>query len=147
MHDAVMANYRQTDAVVMAAAVSDYRPRDISEQKIKKGAGECCLNLVANHDILKGLGILREKESPFPLLVGFAAETQDHLVEGERKLREKNLDLIAVNDVSAADSGFAADTNRITLLTRSGQQQDLPLLSKEETAHRIWDSIRNLMAE
>lgn len=147
MHATVMANYQKVDAVVMAAAVSDYRAREIHVQKIKKGRDELTCSLLANPDILKELGQLRENQHPFPFLIGFAAETENHLAEGERKLRAKNLDLIAVNDVAAADAGFAVDTNRVTLLSRSGEQQELPLLTKEETAHRILDNIAALLAE
>jgi len=130
--------------VVKAAAVSDYRPAEREPHKVKKGQAALSLPLVANPDILKELGKCRQKS---PLLVGFAAESRDHLKEGARKLKEKNLDLIVVNDIGGTETGFAADTNRVTLLDRNGAQEELPLLSKEETAHRIWDTVARLMAD
>mgnify|MGYP001194448036 CR=1 FL=1 len=130
--------------VVKAAAVSDYRPTETEPHKVKKGKAALALKLVANPDILKDLGKRRKK---VPLLVGFAAESRDHLKEGARKLNEKNLDLIVINDIGGKETGFAADTNRVTLLDRNGTQEELPLLSKEETAHRIWDAVARLMAK
>jgi phosphopantothenoylcysteine decarboxylase/phosphopantothenate--cysteine ligase len=130
--------------VVKAAAVSDYRPAEKEPHKVKKGQAALSLPLVANPDILKELG---ERKQKSPLLVGFAAESRDHLKEGARKLKEKNLDLIVVNDIGGTETGFAADTNRVTLLDRNGAQEELPLLSKEETAHRIWDAVARLMAD
>ncbi|MCX5865092.1 MAG: bifunctional phosphopantothenoylcysteine decarboxylase/phosphopantothenate--cysteine ligase CoaBC [Deltaproteobacteria bacterium] len=130
--------------VVKAAAVSDYRPAEKEPHKVKKGQAALSLPLVANPDILKELG---ERGQKNPLLVGFAAESRDHLKEGARKLKEKNLDLIVVNDIGGAETGFAADTNRVTLLDRNGAKEELPLLSKEETAHRIWDTVGRLMTD
>ncbi len=133
--------------VVKAAAVSDYRPAEKEPHKVKKGQTALSLTLVANPDILKELGERKRKSPNFPLLIGFAAESRDHLKEGARKLAEKNLDLIVVNDIEGTETGFAADTNRVTLLDRNGGQEDVPLLSKEETAHRIWDAVARLMAD
>ncbi|MCG2738973.1 MAG: bifunctional phosphopantothenoylcysteine decarboxylase/phosphopantothenate--cysteine ligase CoaBC [Syntrophaceae bacterium] len=130
--------------VVKAAAVSDFRPAETAPHKIKKGPSELSLQLVANPDILKELGERKESSTKFPLLVGFAAESRDHLKEGARKLKEKNLDLIVINDIGGTETGFAAETNRVTLLDRNGAQEEVPLLSKEETAHRIWDAVARL---
>jgi len=132
--------------VVKAAAVSDYRPTEPQPHKVKKGEAALSLPLVANPDILKDLGKRKRDSAKFPLLVGFAAESRDHLQEGARKLKEKNLDLIVVNDIGGTEeTGFGADTNRVTLLDRNGTQEDVPLLSKEETAHRIWDAVSRLI--
>jgi phosphopantothenoylcysteine decarboxylase/phosphopantothenate--cysteine ligase len=134
--------------VVKAAAVSDYRPAEPQPHKVKKGEAALSLPLVANPDILKELGKRKRDSAKFPLLIGFAAESRDHLREGARKLKEKNLDLIVVNDIGGTEeTGFGADTNRVTLLDRNGTQEDVPLLSKEETAHRIWDAVSRLMAD
>jgi phosphopantothenoylcysteine decarboxylase/phosphopantothenate--cysteine ligase len=144
MHDAVMDYYTDADIVVMAAAVSDYRPAKVVEQKIKKGSGLVSLDLVSNPDILKELG-KRKKQAGRPLLVGFAAESSEHLEEGKRKLKEKNLDLIVINDITGPDTGFGADTNQVSLIDRDYQLEKLPLLTKEECASLILDKIVKLI--
>jgi len=128
----------------MAAAVSDYRPEKIMEQKIKKGSDSIRFEIVPNPDILKELG-KRKKKKKQPLLVGFAAESKDHLEEGKRKLKEKNLDLIVINDIIGPDTGFGADTNQVSLVDRDYQLKKLPLLSKEECASIILDKIVKLV--
>ena len=145
MQAQVMDSLAATTIVVKAAAVSDYRPAEKEPHKVKKGQDTLSLPLVANPDILKELGERKRNAPKFPLLIGFAAESRDHLKEGARKLQEKNLDLIVVNDIGGTETGFAADTNRVTLLDRNGAQEEIPLLSKEETAHRIWDAVARLM--
>ena len=144
MYDAVMDNYNDADIAVMAAAVSDYRPEKNMEQKIKKGSGKLGLELIPTQDILKELG-KRKKKSKIPFLVGFAAESCDHIEEGKRKLKEKNLDLIVVNDIIGKDTGFGTDTNQVNLIDRDYQLEKLPLLSKEECAYIIWDKILKLI--
>lgn len=144
MEDAVLTLAQQMNVVVMSAAVSDFRPEKEEAHKVKKGSAGTTLSLVANPDILKGLGERKKQSSCFALLVGFAAESQNHLEEGTRKLREKNLDLIVVNDIGGAETGFETDTNRVSIIDRDQAIEELPLLSKEETAHRIWDSVDRL---
>jgi phosphopantothenoylcysteine decarboxylase/phosphopantothenate--cysteine ligase len=144
MRDAVLENYESADIVVMAAAVSDYRPGEIMEQKIKKRSDSINLEIVANPDILKELG-RRNEEIKQTLLVGFAAESNDHIEEGKRKLKEKNLDLIVINDIIGKDSGFGTDTNQVTLFDRDYQLEKLPLLSKEECAYMILDKVVKLI--
>jgi len=144
MHDAVMGNYNYADIVVMSAAVSDYRPEKTMAQKIKKGSDSIGLEMVPNPDILKELGKRKDKTKR-PLLVGFAAESSDHLEEGKRKLKEKNLDLIVINDIIGKDTGFGTDTNQVNLIDRDYQLEKLPLLSKEECAFIIWDKIVKLI--
>jgi len=146
MRREVMNRIKTATIVVKSAAVSDYRPSKIMPHKVKKGEAALSLPLVANPDILKELGKLKEHSAKFPLLVGFAAESRDHLVEGVRKLKEKNLDLIVVNDIRGTETGFGSETNKVTILDRNGAQEDVPLLSKEETAHRIWDAVIRAMA-
>ncbi len=144
MHDAVMENYNNADIVVMSAAVSDYRPEKTMAQKIKKGSNSIGLEMVPNPDILKELGKRKDKTKR-PLLVGFAAESNDHLDEGKRKLKEKNLDLIVINDIIGKDTGFGTDTNQVNLIDRDYQLEKLSLLSKEECAFIIWDKIVKLL--
>jgi phosphopantothenoylcysteine decarboxylase/phosphopantothenate--cysteine ligase len=144
MHEVVMENYNSADIVVMAAAVSDYRPAKRVEQKIKKGSDSIDLEMVPNPDILKELGKRKDK-TKCPLLVGFAAESSDHLKEGKRKLKEKNLDLIVINDIIGKDTGFGTDTNQVNLIDRDYQLEKLPILAKEECAYIIWDKIVKLL--
>jgi len=144
MHDAVMKHYNSLDVAVMAAAVSDYRPGHAMEQKMKKGGKSIDLELVPNPDILKKMG-RKKKSAKRPLLVGFAAESRDHIAEGQRKLKEKNLDLIVINDILGKDTGFGAETNQVSLINRDYELEKLPLLSKEECADMIWDNIVKLL--
>ncbi len=144
MHDAVMEHYKSADVVVMAAAVSDYRPAKTMQQKIKKGGKLLDLELVPNPDILKKLG-QKKKKAKRPLLIGFAAESSHHIEEGRRKLKEKNLDLIVINDIIGKDTGFAADTNQISLIDRDYGLEKLPLLSKEVCADMILDKVVKLL--
>lgn len=142
MYDETFKQYDKATIIIKAAAVSDYRPVQCQQDKIKKGQDTEAISLVANPDILKGLGAHRVKtHSPRPLLVGFAAESTGHLLEGQRKLREKNLDMIVINDIKSDETGFEAGTNRVTILDKTGAQEEMPLLSKDETAMGILDKI------
>lgn len=145
MYEEVMKLSREMSIIVKAAAVSDYRPADISEHKIKKGEQSLGISLERNPDILQELGLRRERGQKPNILVGFAAESRDLLEEGRRKLAEKRLDLIAINDIKTEGAGFEVETNRITLLDRDGTAEELPLLTKEETSHRIWDTVVRLL--
>ncbi len=147
MAEAVLSRCQEATIVIKSAAVADYRPAETAPHKVKKGEGPLTLPLLANPDILRALGERKRAGNSFPLLVGFAAESRDHITEGERKLREKNLDLIVINDIGGSETGFAADTNRVTLLAADASREDLPLLSKEETAHRILDRVARLRLE
>jgi phosphopantothenoylcysteine decarboxylase/phosphopantothenate--cysteine ligase len=140
MRDAVLAACATADALIMAAAVSDYRPAERAERKVKKGPERKSIELVRNEDFLL--------EITGPLIkVGFAAET-DGLVENARKkLREKDLALIVANDVTAPGSGFAVDTNQVTIIDRSGAAEELPLLPKYDVAHRVLDRVATLLRE
>ena len=145
MYDEILNRYEGTDVVVKAAAVSDFRPDEQAAQKLKKSTAKAnTLTLHANPDILHTLGE-RKGKCHYPLLVGFAAESENHIEEGRRKLREKNLDLMVVNDITGTDCGFGVDTNRVTLLDYNDSTEEFPLLSKEETAHRIWDRAVRLL--
>ncbi len=140
MREQVLAHARDADIVVKAAAVADFRPKEYREHKIKKSSAEPLIELEQNPDILAELG---ETRRPGLLLVGFAAESRDHEQEGFRKLRQKNADLIVVNDILGAATGFDVETNQVTLVDGNGSHQ-LPLLSKLETANRIWDHVLTL---
>jgi phosphopantothenoylcysteine decarboxylase/phosphopantothenate--cysteine ligase len=137
MADAVFDNMKQSDIVVKAAAVSDYRPQLASEQKIKKDHEEMTLPLVRNPDILAELG--KNKTNTF--LVGFAAETESLEQNATGKLAAKNLDMIVGNIVGRQGSGFEADTNSVTFYYKHGENEVLPLMGKNEIAHLLIDRI------
>jgi phosphopantothenoylcysteine decarboxylase/phosphopantothenate--cysteine ligase len=137
MHDAVLDKVSTADALLMAAAVGDYRPASYARQKIKKGPGGHSVELARNPDILKAVARLNKSGSQLQVVVGFAAETEDLLENARKKLDQKKLDLIVANDVSAPDSGFKVDTNRVTILDPQGEPVTLPLLSKDEVAANI----------
>ena len=135
----------QVDVVVMAAAVSDYRPSEIEPQKLKKNDGNLNITLVNNPDILLQLSQAKSLNRP-QVLIGFAAETESLIENATDKLRKKNLDLIIANDLTQAGSGFACDTNQVKIIDRAGEITELPQLSKEEVAERIWDRVEELLA-
>jgi len=145
MRDAILAASDGADALVMAAAVADYRPVEAAAQKIKKTEDRLTLQLTRTADILAEVARLREAGRGPKVTVGFAAETQDLLANAREKLQRKQLDLMVANDISAADAGFAVDTNRVTLLSCDGSVEALPLMSKEEVAHEIWDRVVGLL--
>jgi len=134
------------DAIIMVAAVADYRPASISEHKLKKSdiGNELTLALVRNPDILAELGQQRGDKNR-PLLVGFAAETESVVSSARKKLVAKRCDLIVANDVSRDDTGFESDTNAVTLVTHS-DTTELPLGSKAEIAHGVLDSVVELLS-
>ncbi len=140
MRDAVVSAVARADALIMAAAVADYQPAQAASQKIKKGTGGLTLELVRTPDILS------EVKGDF-VKVGFAAETQDVVANAKKKLAEKHLDLIAANDVTAPDSGFGVDTNRVVLIGRGEVVESLPLLTKREVADRILDKVVEIMRQ
>jgi phosphopantothenoylcysteine decarboxylase/phosphopantothenate--cysteine ligase len=144
MHAAVMERAPSAAAVIMAAAVADYAPERVAEQKVRKGADSMTLVLKRTPDILADLGAMRRGEAG-PVLVGFAAETEDVVARATDKLRDKRADLIVANDVSRSDAGFDVDTNAVTLVTPEGAET-LPLQSKARVAAAILDRLERLMA-
>ncbi|MGW8161466.1 MAG: bifunctional phosphopantothenoylcysteine decarboxylase/phosphopantothenate--cysteine ligase CoaBC [Desulfobulbales bacterium] len=141
MHDAVMQLRDEVSVIVKAAAVADFRPARYETEKIKKHTAPPSIELVPNIDILAELGRDRKEGQ---VLIGFAAESNNIQEEGRRKLQNKNLDLVVVNDISRRNSGFDVDTNKVILVDRSGSKL-LPLMSKEQTADRIWDHFRAMI--
>lgn len=139
LKDAVTAAAGEADAIVMAAAVADYRVAQIADHKLKRTGDDLVLRLIPNPDIVAGL-------KDFPLVkVGFAAETDDLLDNARAKLHKKGLDLIVANDVTAPGSGFGTDTNQVVLIDERGAES-LPLLSKREVADRVLDRVVSLLA-
>jgi phosphopantothenoylcysteine decarboxylase/phosphopantothenate--cysteine ligase len=140
MRDAVVAACRDADALIMAAAVADYRPASEAEHKIKKSeADRLTLELVQTPDILS------EARGRF-VRVGFKAESRNLIEHARSMLERKDLDLVVANDVTAPGSGFATDTNEVTIIDRSGAAEELPLLSKADVADRILDRVAALLA-
>ena len=141
MAHAVFENMEDSDIIIKSAAVSDYRSKDQAEQKIKKEKDEMVLFLEKNQDILEELG-RRKKDQ---ILVGFAAETENLEQNAERKLAEKNLDIIAGNLVGRPSSGFGADNNKVTLFYKDGTKESLPEMEKDDVAHILLDRILGVM--
>ena len=133
MFEAVDNHIAWCDALVMAAAVADWRPAVISTHKLKKADTAPVIHLERTPDILKRMAIRKGHK----VYVGFAAETENLESEAKRKLQDKHLDLIVANDVSAPDAGFEVDTNRVTLLSSDGESSELPLLPKSEIATHL----------
>jgi phosphopantothenoylcysteine decarboxylase/phosphopantothenate--cysteine ligase len=137
MREATFDLLSRTDVLIGAAAVADYRPANVADQKIKKKSGSLDIELVRNPDILGEIGVQRQQSGRPTVMVGFAAETEDLLANARAKLEAKKLDLILVNDVSAPHSGFGTETNQVTLLDKWGDVLPWPLLSKDEVADRL----------
>jgi phosphopantothenoylcysteine decarboxylase/phosphopantothenate--cysteine ligase len=141
MRDAVKKEFIDSDIIIKAAAVADYRASSIAENKIKKDSSTLTLILEKNPDILFELGQMKQKNQ---ILVGFAAETQNLLEFAKIKLHKKNLDYIIANDVTAANAGFNTDTNIVKIIDRNGIVEDFPLLRKDLLAKIILDKITTL---
>ena len=137
MREAVFNHLESASILIMAAAVSDYRPKQKAPEKIKKSKLETVLELELNPDILAEAG----KKKNSRIMVGFAAETENLLQNTREKLEEKNLDLIVANDVTLPGAGFKADTNIVKIMDRSGKVEELPLMTKEDLADCILDRI------
>lgn len=140
MREAVLKEYPHSSAVIMAAAVADYHAVAPSGQKIKRGVGDLELRLIPNPDILKELG--QNKDGKW--LVGFAAETENLAANAQKKLHEKNLDIVIANNVAEEGSGFDGDTNVGTIIDRTGAVRSLPLMSKDDLADCIYDHYLDL---
>ena len=139
MQKAVAAAAKNTDALIMAAAVADYRPKNIAGKKIKKNKAGLTIEMVKTPDILA------EVKGNFTK-VGFAAESEDLVTNARKKLKEKGLDLIVANDITDKGSSFGADTNKVTIIDKSGKVEELPLMSKREVADRILDRVVGLLS-
>jgi phosphopantothenoylcysteine decarboxylase/phosphopantothenate--cysteine ligase len=139
MKQAVAGAVKDADALIMAAAVADYQAESVAKAKIKKKTPSLTLELVRTPDILA------EIKGDF-LKVGFAAESENIVANARQKLKEKSLDLIIANDITAKDSGFGSDTNKVTLIDKSGKTESLPLMSKQEVADRVLDRVVGILA-
>ena len=144
---AVLACQPQTDILIGAAAVADFRPADPAAQKIKKAPGQedLTVRLVRNPDILVEVAAHRAETGRHRVTIGFAAETQDLLANAAAKLASKQLDIIVANDVTETGSGFGSDDNRVTLLYADGRQEPLPIMAKSEVARRVMAAALTLL--
>lgn len=137
MRKAVLEQFDDADIVIKAAAVADYKPKNYSTQKIKKGQDDFTLELTRDNDILKELGSLKDKQ----ILVGFAAESQNLKENALGKLEKKNLDYIVANDITSRDTGFASEDNKVVILSRDNEEINLDKMSKEKIAENLFDII------
>ncbi|PJN61935.1 Coenzyme A biosynthesis bifunctional protein CoaBC [Paenibacillus sp. GM1FR] len=133
MYEAVTREWDDADIVVKAAAVADYRPKEVYTEKIKKKGDTLSLELIKNIDILETLG----KQKTHQFLIGFAAETQSVEMYAREKLERKNCDLIVANDVTRTGAGFGTDTNAVHIYDREGLVEELPVMAKDDVAHRL----------
>jgi phosphopantothenoylcysteine decarboxylase/phosphopantothenate--cysteine ligase len=146
MHDVVLATAGDADALLMAAAVGDFRPEKAAAQKIKKGDRDLGVRMVRTPDILSAVAV-RWADSGYPrVVVGFAAESEDLEENARDKLEAKNLDLILANDITFRDAGFAAETNHVVILDRDGGVERLPLMSKTAVAEAVMERVVALLA-
>ena len=143
MYEAVTSASDEQDVIIKAAAVADYRPAKVSDEKVKKSDGQMCIELERTDDILKYLGE-HKREGQF--LCGFSMETQNVIGNSRAKLTKKNLDMVAANNVKVEGAGFQGDTNVLTLITQD-EEVSLPLMSKEDAAFKILDKILLLTSD
>lgn len=137
MKNAILDNFTNSDIVIKAAAVTDYKIKNYSNEKIKKTEGDLNLSFVRDNDILKILGEKKANQ----ILVGFAAESSNVVENAKRKIKGKNLDYIVANDITSADTGFGSDNNKVIIISKDGEEIYLDKMSKREVASRIFDII------
>lgn len=140
MYNAVTESFATADITIKAAAVADYTPAEVAQNKIKKADGDANIKLKRTKDILKELG---NRKTDKQFVCGFSMETENMLENSKEKLAKKNIDMIVANNLKTEGAGFGTDTNVITLITKESTEQ-LPIMSKEECAHKIIDKILEL---
>ncbi|MBA4538091.1 bifunctional phosphopantothenoylcysteine decarboxylase/phosphopantothenate--cysteine ligase CoaBC [Bacillus aquiflavi] len=143
MYDAAMKHFDQADVIVKAAAVADYRPKIVYDQKMKKKQGDLSLQLERTNDILFELGQRKTTQ----LLVGFAAETEHVEENAQKKLKKKNADMIVANNITQSGAGFGSDTNIVTIYKRDGTKESLPTMSKQQVAQKLLSEISLLLKD
>lgn len=137
MKKEILQNFKWADIVIKSAAVADYKPKEYSKEKIKKGEGDLNICLTRDNDILKFLGEIKTHQ----VLVGFAAESNNVLENAERKLKNKNLDFIVANDITSSDTGFGSEDNKVVILSKNNEKLELEKMSKKKVASNIFDMI------
>lgn len=142
MMEKVKEWFEKVDGLIMASAVSDFRPVEVKKGKIKKAdKDKIVVKMVKNPDILEEMGKVKGEK----ILVGFCAETEDIVRYAKEKLIRKNLDFIVANNISFPGAGFGTDTNQVIILDRQGRIESLPIMSKREVASKIWDRVKELL--
>lgn len=137
MKNEIFNNFDWADIVIKSAAVADYKPKEYSKEKIKKGEGDLNLCLTRDNDILKSLGKMKTHQ----ILVGFAAESNNVIENANKKLKNKNLDFIVANDITSSDTGFGTDDNKVVIISKDNEKLELEKMSKKEVASNIFDMI------
>ncbi|GAA0085442.1 bifunctional phosphopantothenoylcysteine decarboxylase/phosphopantothenate--cysteine ligase CoaBC [Clostridium sp. CTA-7] len=137
MKNAILDNFEESHIVIKSAAVADYKIKNYSNEKIKKGEGDLTLTFVRDNDILKILGEKKNNQ----ILVGFAAESNNVVENAKKKLERKNLDYIVANDITSADTGFGSDDNKVIIISKGGEEIYLDKMSKKEVASKIFETI------
>lgn len=137
MKKEILQNFKWADIVIKSAAVADYKPKEYSKEKIKKGEGDLNICLTRDNDILKFLGEIKTHQ----VLVGFAAESDNVLENAERKLKNKNLDFIVANGITSSDTGFGSEDNKVVILSKNNEKLELEKMSKKKVASNIFDMI------
>ena len=137
MKNEILQYFEWADIVIKSAAVADYKPKEYSEEKIKKGDGDLNLCLTRDNDILKSLGEIKTHQ----ILVGFAAESNNVLENANKKLKNKNLDFIVANDITSSDTSFGSEDNKVVILSKNDEKLELEKMSKKEVASNIFDMI------
>ena len=137
MYNVCHQYFTEADVMIASAAVADYRPKIVAEQKIKKQEDTLTIELVKNKDILQSLGLIKQKQ----FLVGFALETENEIENAKAKIKKKNLDLIVLNSLQDAGAGFGGNTNKVTFIDKESNVESMPLKSKEEVAIDLIDKI------
>jgi phosphopantothenoylcysteine decarboxylase / phosphopantothenate---cysteine ligase len=137
MKNAILNNFNDSDIIVKAAAVADYKIKKYSSEKIKKAEGNLSLSFERDNDILKILGEIKTNQ----ILIGFAAESNKIVENAKRKIIAKNLDYIIANDITSADAGFGSDNNRVVIISKNGEEIYLEKMSKKEVASKIFETI------
>ncbi len=140
MYQAVHSKAKDMDIIIKAAAVADYRPSNVSDEKMKKSDDEMSISLERTHDILKSLG---DVKTPNQFLCGFSMETQNMIENSKKKLLKKNLDMIVANNLKVSGAGFGTDTNVVTFITKDSTEE-LPIMGKDKVAYAILDKIMQM---
>lgn len=137
MYDATIDVFPKTDAAILCAAVADYRPKEQAKEKLKRNSDSMTIELIANNDIAAQLGTMKKEHQQ---LIGFALETQDEISNARKKIEKKNLDFIILNSLNDSGAGFKYDTNKISILSKSGELKNFVLKTKKEVAIDIIES-------
>lgn len=137
MREAVLDHYNSSDIVIKSAAVADYKPKEYSNEKIKKGDGNLNIEFTRDNDILMELGQKKKNQ----VLIGFAAESSNLIENAKGKLKRKNLDYIIANDITSKETGFGSDQNKVFVISKDGSIKELDIMSKREVASNLFDVI------